>query len=106
MSRPTQHPTSRRCEHCGEVFVLGRRKKKRFCTARCVALWRERLARLRRMKLPPPPPRVRRKPGRIEWKISGGQNSRGMAPTPKRQIYVPRPGSGWSRLLWRSGFRE
>jgi hypothetical protein len=99
-------PTSRRCEHCLDTFELGRRKSKRFCSARCVALWRERLARLRRMHLPPPPPRVRRKPGRIEWSISGMHRGRGMAPTPKKQWYAPRDGTGWARLLWRSGFRE
>jgi hypothetical protein len=69
-----------------------------------VATWREREKRLNR---PPAPPSAgRRKPGRLEWTISGMQRSRGMAPTPRRQSYVPRQGSGWSRLLWRSGFRD
>jgi hypothetical protein len=84
--------TSRRCENCPTVFELGRRKAKRFCTARCVAIWREREKRLNR---PPAPPRVRRKPGRIEWSIGGMHRSRGMAPTPR---------SPWYELLRRVGF--
>lgn len=35
------------------------------------------------VEAPDAPPRPRRKPGRIEWTISGGPNSRGMAPTPR-----------------------
>jgi len=95
-------PTYRRCEHCAETFELGRRKAKRFCSARCVALWRERLARLRRMKNPTPPrPRVRRKPGRLEWTIFGAERGRGMAPNRRQVRHAP---VGWLKLLERSGY--
>jgi hypothetical protein len=91
--RYRDRPTSRRCECCPVVFSTeGRRKHKRFCSPSCVATWREREKRLNR---PPAPPRVRRKPGRIEWSLGGMQRSRGMA---------PRPRSPWYELLSRVGF--
>lgn len=71
----------------------GRQKHKRFCSPSCVATWREREKRLNR---PPAPPRsVRRKPGRLEWSISGAERSRGMAPTPR---------DPWRQLLTRIGY--
>lgn len=70
-----------RCEHCGGSFRnVGRQQRKRFCSVRCIALWRERVKRLNRPKSQPP--RVRKAPGRIEWSIFGNERSRGIAPTP------------------------
>jgi hypothetical protein len=91
--------TNRRCECCPSVFSTeGRRKHKRFCSPSCVATWREREKRLNR---PPPPPRTgRRKPGRLEWTISGMQRSRGMAPSPRPPASPP----GWVNLLTRLGY--
>ncbi|TYO65488.1 hypothetical protein FXV83_16260 [Bradyrhizobium hipponense] len=92
-------PTSRRCECCPTVFPIGaRQKNKRFCSMHCVGLWREREKRLNRK---PEPPRIRRKPGRLEWKISGGQNSRGMAPSPRSPSSSP---PRWADLLTRLGY--
>jgi hypothetical protein len=86
-------PTSRRCECCPTVFPIGsRQKNKRFCSMHCLGIWREREKRLNR---PPLTPRVRRKPGRIEWSIGGMHRSRGMAPAPR---------SPWHQLLRRLGY--
>lgn len=92
-------PTSRRCESCPTVFELGpRQKRKRFCSMHCVGIWREREKRLNR---PPSSPRIRKKPGRIEWSIGGMHRGRGMAPTPRLATPLP---SAWTSLLTRLGY--